>query len=107
MSEAVRRIFVEKKDEFAVEAQGMLADLKENLSLDGLTGVRIINRYDVAGISDEEYMQARSLIFLSLLLTAATMKKLKLMQMRVSLRLSIFRGSTISGRTRRRSVSLF
>ena len=63
MSEAVRRIFVEKKDEFAVEAQGMLADLKENLSLDGLTGVRIINRYDVTGISDEEYMQARSLIF--------------------------------------------
>lgn len=36
MSEAVRRIFVEKKDEFAVEAQGMLADLKENLSLDAL-----------------------------------------------------------------------
>ena len=63
MSEAVRRIFVEKKDEFAVEAQGMLADLKENLSLDGLTDVRIINRYDVTGISDEEYMQARSLIF--------------------------------------------
>lgn len=57
MSEAVRRIFVEKKDEFAVEAHGMLADLRENLSLGGLKGVRIINRYDVTGLSDSEYAQ--------------------------------------------------
>lgn len=63
MSEAVRRIFVEKKDEFAVEAHGMLADLRENLSLGGLKGVRIINRYDVTGLSDSEYAQARGLIF--------------------------------------------
>lgn len=63
MSEAVRRIFVEKKDGFAVEAHGMLADLKENLSLEGLTGVRIVHRYDVTGISDAEYAQARNLIF--------------------------------------------
>ncbi|MBE7026204.1 MAG: phosphoribosylformylglycinamidine synthase [Ruminococcaceae bacterium] len=63
MSEAVRRIFVEKKSEFAVEAQGMLSDLRQNLSLDSLSGVRIINRYDVTGISDEEYAKARDLIF--------------------------------------------
>ncbi|MBQ2663083.1 MAG: hypothetical protein IJG16_02935, partial [Clostridia bacterium] len=61
--ENVRRIFVEKKDGFNVEAKGMLADLKENLSLSGLTNVRIINRYDVSGVTDEEYMKARNLIF--------------------------------------------
>ena len=59
----VRRIYVEKKPGFDVEARGMLEDLRENLSLGGLTNVRIINRYDIEGISDEEYAKARGLIF--------------------------------------------
>ena len=54
----VRRIYVEKKQGFDVEAKGMLEDLKENLSLSGLCDVRIINRYDVEGISDEEYLES-------------------------------------------------
>ncbi|MCC8169744.1 MAG: phosphoribosylformylglycinamidine synthase [Oscillospiraceae bacterium] len=61
--ENVRRIYVEKKDGFDVEAKGTLADLRENLSLSGLENVRIINRYDVSGVSDEEYQKARNLIF--------------------------------------------
>ena len=59
----VRRIYVEKKAGFDVEAKGVLEDLKENLSMSGLKAVRIINRYDVEGISDEEYSKARGLIF--------------------------------------------
>ena len=59
----VRRIYVEKKPGFDVEAKEVLADLRENLSMKGLTGVRIINRYDVEGITDEEYEKARCLIF--------------------------------------------
>lgn len=59
----VRRIFVEKKKGFDVEARSILEDLRENLSLDGLSEVRLINRYDVEGISDEEYNKARGLIF--------------------------------------------
>ena len=59
----VKRIYVEKKKGFDVEAQGVLADLRGNLSMNGLSGVRIINRYDVEGISDEEYQKARCLIF--------------------------------------------
>lgn len=58
-----KRIYVEKKQGFDVEAQSVLEDLRENLSLDKLTKVRIVNRYDVAGISDEEYQKARGLIF--------------------------------------------
>lgn len=59
----VRRIFVEKKKGFDVEARSILEDLRENLSLDGLREVRLINRYDVEGISEDEYNKARGLIF--------------------------------------------
>lgn len=59
----VRRIYVEKKAGFDVEAKEMLADLRENLDMGSLSDVRIINRYDVEGITDEEYAKARGLIF--------------------------------------------
>ena len=60
---AVRRIYVEKKPGFDVEAKDILADLRENLNMKGLRDVRIINRYDIDGMTDEEYQKARSLIF--------------------------------------------
>ncbi len=59
----VKRIFVEKKKGFDVEAQGVFEDLKSNLAIVGLSGVRVINRYDISGMTDEEYMSARGLIF--------------------------------------------
>ena len=54
----IRRLFVEKKDAFAVEAHGLLADLRNNLGMSNLTGMRIVNRYDVMGLSDEEFAMA-------------------------------------------------
>ena len=59
----VRRIYVEKKKGFDIEAKGVLSDLRENLSMTALIDVRVLNRYDVSGISDEEYLRARGLIF--------------------------------------------
>ena len=59
----VRRIFVEKKKGFDVEASHLLKDLRENLSLSGLKEVRIVHRYDVQGLSDSEYAAARNSIF--------------------------------------------
>ncbi len=59
----VRRIYVEKKDGFDIEAKGVLQDLRENLSLTTLENVRVLNRYDIAGITDDEYQRARGLIF--------------------------------------------
>ena len=59
----VRRIFVEKKKGFDVEVQALYRDLKYNLGIKGLKYVRIINRYDVQGLSDEEYMACRNTIF--------------------------------------------
>ena len=49
----IRRLFVEKKDAFAVEAHGLLADLRNNLGMSNLTGMSIVNRYDVMGLSDK------------------------------------------------------
>lgn len=63
MDTRVRRIFVEKKSGFDIEAAGLCRDLKTNLGLAGLKSIRIINRYDVSGISDENYLGARSVIF--------------------------------------------
>jgi len=63
MNNLIRRIFVEKKKGFDVEARKLYDDLRENLGIKGLTGVRIINRYDVQGLSDEQYEQARNTIF--------------------------------------------
>ena len=59
----VRRIYVEKKAGFDVEAKEILADLRENLDMKGLEDVRVINRYDIEGVTDEEYARARGLIF--------------------------------------------
>ncbi len=58
----IRRIYVEKKSEFAVEAKGLLADLQNNLGLGSLKHVRILVRYDVMGLSEEEFAQARQLV---------------------------------------------
>jgi len=59
----VRRIFVEKKPDFAVEAKALLTDLRENLGIKGLESIRIIKRYDVEGISQEVYEKAKYTIF--------------------------------------------
>ena len=58
----IKRIFVEKKPAYAVEAHALLADLKNNLGLKGLVNVRIINRYDITGLSEEEFASARKLV---------------------------------------------
>ncbi len=60
--EKIRRVYVEKKAAFAVEAQGLLADLRSNLGLTALTGLRILNRYDVSGLSEEEYAMAKVMV---------------------------------------------
>jgi len=59
----VRRIFVEKKKEFAVEADGLLKALRSDLGISSLEYVRVLNRYDISGLSDEEYLTAKTDVF--------------------------------------------
>ena len=57
-----RRIFVEKKDRFRVEAASLLAEFNENLSL-SLGSLRLINVYDLFGFSDRLLEQTRYSVF--------------------------------------------
>ena len=59
----VRRIYVQKKPGFDVEAKGILKDLKENLQIKELTNVIVLNRYDVSNVDDETYRKAKKTIF--------------------------------------------
>lgn len=63
MEKVVRRIFVEKKPGFDTEAEFLFKELKEFLGVKGLREVRIIHRYDIEGISKEEYEKSRNTIF--------------------------------------------
>ncbi|MFW5960804.1 MAG: phosphoribosylformylglycinamidine synthase, partial [Chitinivibrionales bacterium] len=59
----IKRIFSEKRKGFNVKAQNLFADLRENLGLRGLENLRILIRYDIEGISKEEYDQALTTVF--------------------------------------------
>ncbi len=59
----VKRIFVQKKEGYDVEAKGVLTDLRENLQIYNLENVIILNRYDVEGISEEIFEKAKNTIF--------------------------------------------
>ena len=60
----VRRIYVEKRQGFYdIPAQQLCADLIESFRLTGLRAVRLLNRYDIEGLSDEEYAAVKSVVF--------------------------------------------
>lgn len=61
MSE-VKRIFVEKRKGFDVEAVNLLADLKQNLGIKNAEAVRIINRYDISVLDGESFEKAKNTI---------------------------------------------
>ncbi|MDL2323872.1 phosphoribosylformylglycinamidine synthase [Ruminococcaceae bacterium OttesenSCG-928-A16] len=59
----VYRIYVEKKQPFATEAQGLQQEIKTLLGIQGLTALRIVNRYDVEGISQQLFAQCVPTVF--------------------------------------------
>ncbi|MBW3077967.1 phosphoribosylformylglycinamidine synthase [Bifidobacterium simiiventris] len=59
----VFRVYVEKKPGFDVEAQQLAGELRTILGMTGLKSVRIVNRYDVEGISAELFAQATPTVF--------------------------------------------
>ena len=60
---SVRRIFVEKKPEFAVKAGELKEELEKYLGISHVKGVRVLIRYDVENLSEETYRQALGTIF--------------------------------------------
>ena len=60
---SVYRVYVEKKAPFAVEAQGVLSDIRSSLGIHSASCVRSLNRYDVEDISKEDFELAKGTIF--------------------------------------------
>lgn len=60
---SVKRIFVEKKPEFAVRAKELCEEIKSYLGIDTVTGVRVLIRYDIEDITEETYKMALNTIF--------------------------------------------
>ena len=59
----VRRVYAEKKPEFAVQAKELQQEIKSYLGITGVTGVRILIRYDVENISEEVFERACTCVF--------------------------------------------
>ena len=59
----IRQVYVEKRPGFDIEAQGVLADLRDSLGIRSLTAVRVINRYLVDGLSEEDFRAAVPAVF--------------------------------------------
>ena len=59
----VRRIYVEKKPDFAIRAKELSGELRSYLGLKNLDDVRVLVRYDIENISDEDYKKSLGTIF--------------------------------------------
>ena len=59
----VRRIYVEKKDAFAVKAEELQEEIQSFLGIEDVKGVRVLIRYDVENISDEVFARACRTVF--------------------------------------------
>ena len=58
-----RRVYVEKKEQFAVRAARLYQEFKNYLSITGIQRVRVLARYDIEGVSDEVYEAAKYTVF--------------------------------------------
>ena len=59
----VRRIYVEKRKGFDIAAKKACADFRTNLGKTNLKFVRILSRYDIQNITDEDFEAAAGTVF--------------------------------------------
>lgn len=60
---SVRRVFVEKKPDYAVAAKELRHEIRRYLGIMDVSGVRVLIRYDVENISDDTFEKACSGVF--------------------------------------------
>jgi len=58
----VYRVYVEKREEVAVEAASLASDIRTLLQIKSLTGLRLLNRYDVEKLEETVFQQSVSTI---------------------------------------------
>lgn len=59
----VKRIYVEKRRDFAIKAKELLGELKDYCGLKDLADVRVLVRYDIENISNADYKRSLDTIF--------------------------------------------
>ena len=59
----VKRVYVEKKADFAVQAKELRHEIRHYLGIQTVTGVRVFIRYDVENVSDETFEKACEGVF--------------------------------------------
>ncbi len=60
---AVFRVYTEKKPAYAVEAQALLHEIRHILLIKSITGVRLLNRYDIEGVDGALFAQCLPVVF--------------------------------------------
>ena len=60
---SVKRVFVEKKPEFAIQARELRDEIESYLGITSVTGVRVLIRYDIENLSESVYREALATIF--------------------------------------------
>ena len=60
---SVKRVFVEKKPEYAIKARELREEIESYLDITEVTGVRVLVRYDIENISEDVYKEALGTIF--------------------------------------------
>ena len=59
----VKRVYVEKKPPFAVQAKDLKHEISSYLGIKGMTGVRVLIRYDVENVSEDVFERACKTVF--------------------------------------------
>ena len=59
----VRRVYVEKKPQYAVAAKSLLSEIGSYLGIKDVTGVRVLIRYDIQDVSDDVFTKAIKTVF--------------------------------------------
>ena len=63
LQSTVKRVLVEKRAGFDLEAQSLKKDLIESLHIDTIENIRVLNRYDVEDLSEDVFENAAKTIF--------------------------------------------
>ena len=63
MNQNIKRIYVEKLEGFNVEAKKIFNELRKEYLISSLKNLRILHRYDMEGLTEEEFLQAKTIVF--------------------------------------------
>lgn len=56
-------VYVEKKEEFAIEAKNLNLEIKDVLNINKIKKIRILNKYEITGVDEETFKKSVTSIF--------------------------------------------